>query len=188
MADRSASIFALRVTQLWAVGDILGPAQDLEVATVALCVDLPVDEVAWWSEPPGAQHWAYATRLAKNPVRPWWRSAHGPVWNHRIERPALVWDEADGVREGVLAAMREGRGEAVRIAAPAADEIRTRLEDELRVSLQALRACTQEYDERRWSPGKLAPLADALWRASDGYLDVRDAVWPPVTAGSSAQA
>jgi hypothetical protein len=144
--------------------------------TVALCVDLPADQVAWWSEPPGAQHWANATRLATNPVIPLWRSVHAPVWNHRVERPALVWDDAAGVREDTLAALREGRAEAVRITAPTPAELRTRLHDELTVSLQALRACTQAYEDRRWRPGKLEPFADALWRAGDGYLDVHDAV------------
>jgi hypothetical protein len=176
MVTRPSSIFPLRVVQMWAVGDILGPPRDLETVTVALCVDLPVDEVAWWTEPPGAQHWSNATRLAKNPVLPWWRSAHGPVWNHRIDRPALVWDDAKGTREDTLAALREGRGEAVRLTAPTPDEMHTRLREELRVSLRTLRASTQAYDERRWSPGKLEPVADALWRASDGYLDVHDAI------------
>ena len=177
MATQPTAIFPLRVTQMWAVGDILGPERDLDVVTVALCVDLAVEEVAWWSEPTGAQHWANASRLAKNPILPWWRSAHGPVWNHRIDRPALVWeDDATGVREETLAAVREGRGEEFRIPAPTAEELRTRLQDELRVSLQALRARTQEYEDRRWRPGRLEQAADALWRASGGYLDIRDAV------------
>jgi hypothetical protein len=176
MATRPPSIFPLRVTELWVVGDLLGLPRDLETVTVALSVDLPVDEVPWWSEPPGAQHWANATRLAKNPVLPWWRSAHAPVWNHRIDRPALVWDDANGVREDTLAALRDGRGESVRLEAPAPDLLRSRLDEELAVSLRALHAHTQTYEDRRWSPGKLEPVADALWRASNGYLDVLDAV------------
>jgi hypothetical protein len=176
MLTRPSSIFPLRVTQMWAVGDILGPPRDLDSVTVALCVDLPVDEVAWWSEPTGSQHWSNATRLTKNPIRPWWRSTHGPVWNHRIDRPILVWDDADGVREDALAALRDGRGESIRPAGPTPDELRSRLDEELAVSLRALHACTRAYEERRWSPGKLEPVADALWRASDGYLDVRDAL------------
>jgi hypothetical protein len=176
MATRPSTIFPLRVTQLWAVGDILGPVRDLETVTVALCVDLPVDEVAWWSQPPGAQHWCNATRLATSPVLPWWRSTHAPVWNHRVDRPALVWNDVDGVREDTLAALREGRGEGVRIAAPTPADLRARLREELAVSLRALQARTRDYEERRWSPGKLEPVADALFRASDGYLDVQDAV------------
>jgi hypothetical protein len=176
MAARPSSIFPLRVTQVWAVGDILGVPRELDAVRVALCVDLPAEDVAWWSEPPGAQHWANATRLTKNPILPWWRSAHAPVWNHRIERPVLVWDDTDGVREDALAALRDGRGETVRPPAPAEDLLRARLREELAISLRSLRARNQAYEERRWSPGKLEPVADALWRASDGYLDVLDAV------------
>lgn len=176
MVTRPASIFPLRVSQLWAVGEILGPRRDdLESVTVALCVDLPSDAVPWLSEPRGAQHWANATRLAQNPVVALWRSVHAPVWNHDIDRPVLVWDEADGVREEVLAALRDGRGESLRPPAPAPGELRARLEDELAVSLRALRVCTKDYEDRRWSPGKLEPIADALWRASNGYLEVLDA-------------
>jgi hypothetical protein len=175
MAARPASIFPLRVTQLWAVGDILGPPRDLDAVTVALCVDLPVDEVAWWTVPSGAQHWTNAVRLDKNPILAWWRSAHGPVWNHRVDRPVLVWD-VEGTREDALAALHEGAGESVRPVAPTPDQLRARLADELAISLRALRACTQAYEDRRWAPGKLTPVADALWRASAGYLDVSNAV------------
>ncbi|MBN1171530.1 MAG: hypothetical protein JXA67_05100, partial [Micromonosporaceae bacterium] len=111
-------VFSLRVTQLWAVGDILGPPCDLESVTVALGVDLPAEEVAWFSQPPGAQHWTNATRLAQNPIRAWWRSVHAPIWNHRIRQPALVWDEAGGIRQETLAAIRDGEGERVRTPPP----------------------------------------------------------------------
>lgn len=176
MAGGPAAAFTLPVSQLWAVGDILDPPRDLDRVTVALCVDLPVDEVAWWTEPPGAQHWANATRMAKNPILPWWRSVHAPVWNHRIVRPVLVWDVDEGVREDALAALRDGHGEQVRTAAPSDEDYARRLRDELAVSLRTLRSRTEAYEERRWRPGKLEPFADALWQASDGYLDVLDAV------------
>lgn len=176
MATRPASIFALRVTQLWATGAALGPPRDLEWVDVALCVDLPVDELAWMTQPHGAEHWANATRLAKNPVVAFWRSTHAPVWNHHIERPALVWDDTDGVREDVIAALRAGDGEAVRIGGPTDEEFRVRMEQELAVSFGVLRQCTEEYTRRRWAPGKIQPVADALWRASEGYVDVKAAL------------
>jgi hypothetical protein len=176
MTTRPRSIFPLRVTQLWAAGDILGPERDLETITVALVVDLPVHEVPWLGEPTGSQHWASATRLAKIPVVPLWRSAAAPVWNHRLDRPALVWHEEDGVAEQTLAAIEDGRGGEVRTAAPTAQEWRARLDDELAVSLRALRSRTGDYEDRRWRPGKLEPVADALWRASEGYLDMLDVV------------
>jgi hypothetical protein len=180
MAAVSSSVFSLRVVELWAVGDILGPAGEIDVVTVALGVDLPVDEVPWLSEPPGAQHWANATRLAKNPIRAFWRSAHAPIWNHHVDRPVLVWDSAGGVADDNLAALREGRA-VVRPQAPTPDELRARLADELRVSLVGLRGRSRDYDERRWKPGRLEPAADALWQAGDGYLDVLDATQRVVT-------
>lgn len=176
MITKPRSIFPVRVVQLWAVGDILGAVGDIEAVTVALGVDLPVDEVPWLGEPSGGQQWAYATRLAKNPIVPLWRSVHAPIWNHYVDRPALVWDSASGVAEETIAALREGRAESVRLPAPTAAELRMRLDDELGVSLAALRGRSRDYDERRWSPGKLEPVADALWRAGDGYLDVLDAL------------
>jgi hypothetical protein len=74
-----------------------------------------------------------------------------------------------------MAAVRDGRADSIRPPAPTAAELRTRLADELRVSLLALRARSRDYDDRRWKPGKLEPVADALWQAGDGYLDVLDA-------------
>ena len=176
LAAGPASIHPLQVVQLWAVGDILGNQRDLDWVKVAVVVDRPVDEVPWLSQPPGSQHWSSATRLAQNPIVALWRSARAPVWNHYIERPAPLWDLASGVAEETLAALREGRGEEVRIPAPTPAEFHRRLEEELAVSLRALRARSEAYDAKRWRPGRIEPASDALWRATDGYLDVLDAI------------
>jgi hypothetical protein len=169
-------MFSVRVTQLWAVGDILGPPRDLDAVTVALAINRPPDEVAWLSEPSGTQHWANATRLNKNPFVVFWRSDQAAIWNHDIVRPALVWDSTEGDRSEVLAAIRDGDGARVRTAAPTEDELAARLTDELAVCRNSLQETTDAYEKRRWSPGKLEPTADALWLASLGYLDVLRAV------------
>jgi hypothetical protein len=180
MAAPARPSYLLSVVQLWAVGDILDAGRgEIETITVALGVDLPVDEVPWLSEPAGAGHWASATRLDKNPIVPLWRSIHAPIWNHYVDRPVLLWDSTGGVAEDSMAALREGRADSVRPPTPTAAERRARLDDELGVSLLALRGRNRDYEERRWKPGKLEPVADALWRASDGYLDVLDAVGGP---------
>ncbi|MGM1063588.1 DUF7711 family protein [Saccharothrix sp. Mg75] len=176
LAEQANPVYRLRVVRLWAVGDVLGGVRDIDRLTVALEVDLPADEVPWLSEPVGAGHWAHATRVATNPITPLWRSTRAPVWNHRVDRPALLWDAATGVAEETLAALAEGRGEQVRTPAPSPDDLRARLEDELAVSLRALRGRTRGYEEARWRPGKLDPVADDLWRSADGYLDVLDAL------------
>jgi hypothetical protein len=175
-ADRARSFSPLQVTQLWAFGDILGSPLDLETVSVALVVDLSVEDVPWLGLPVGGQHWANSARLSQNPIIAIWRSAHAPIWNHYVDRPVLVWDSATGVAEPTLVALREGQGESIRPPAPTPDELRARLDDELAVCLRSLRERTRSYDDKRWSPGKMEPVADALYRASDGYLDILDAL------------
>lgn len=162
----------VRVTQLWAFGDVLGPQRDLESVSLALSLDLPAKDVAWLTQPPAAMHWLNLTRLPKNPVRVWWRSARAPVWNHHIVHPLLVWSSADGVLEDAVDALREGRGEAAGLPEPSADARATRVSEELAISLSTLRARTSDYEEKRWGRAKLEPTADALWQAADGYLDL----------------
>ena len=165
----------LPVTGLWVFGDLLGEPQDLSHVQVAVVVDLPVADVPWLDLPHGAQHWSMAVRL-KEPLSSFWRSAAGPVWNHVISRPALIWDTEGGVREATLEALRDGRGVDVRTDGPTPEELRAQLDVELAVSLQSLRRQHRAYDDKRWRPGKLEPYADSLWRATDGYLDLLDAV------------
>jgi len=170
-----ATINGLRVTQLWAVGDVLGREREIEFVTLVLCVDLPVAEVPWWSTPPGGEAWANSTRMSKNPILPWWRSAHAPVWNHRIERPLLIWDEASGVDGAALEALREGRGWAAGLAEPTPQELAVRLEQEAEASLAALRVRSETFQEKRWGRGRLEAIADPLARVVEGYLDILDA-------------
>ena len=161
-----------RVRQMWAVGEVLGRPGPVEWVTVALSVDLPAEDVPWWSVPPGAQAWADRTRVSKYPILCWWRSMRVPVWNHRIVRPLLVWDVQRGVIGEALDALREGRGAEAGLAEPSPDELRARLDQELAISLAALQARNSEYEQGRFGHSRLAPLADQLWHATNGYLDL----------------
>jgi len=90
----------------------------------------------------------------------------------------MIWDEhgprdesGEPARNG-LTALREGNAESLRLAEPTPGELESRLAAELGVSLRALESTNDTYQQRRFSPGKLEPAADALWRATAGYLDV----------------
>ena len=181
LADLSAATMPVQVVQMWAFGDILGAlretdgieeADQLDQVALALVLDLPASSVPWLASPPAAEHWLRMTRLSKNPVRIWWRSAAAPVWNHRIVRPLLVWEQPTGLIEDALVALREGRGAASGSPAPTPEQLVHQVADELAVSLAALQACTAAYAERQFTPIKLGPTADALWRTCDGYLDL----------------
>lgn len=174
LAASPAARFSLPVTQLWAVGPVLGPPGDLEWVDVAVVVDLPVAEVPWLTKPFGAEHWENTTRAAKQPIVRLWRSAHAPVWNHRVDRPALFWDRETGLAEDVLIALRDGRAEDVRIPAPTPEEFRARLDDDIAVSLAAVRERTAAYEQRRWGRGGFTEAADALFEVTSGYIDLLD--------------
>jgi hypothetical protein len=185
MAGRPATIFPLRVTALWTFGAVLASRDDLDSLPVVLAVDLPVDHVAWLCSPAGAEHWSHATGLSKNPVVAIWRSTRAPLWNHRIRGPLLIWDE-HAVRDesgepamSGLTALREGNAESLRQPEPTQGDLDSRLAAELAVSLRVLESTQAAYERRRFSPGKLEPVADALWRAGAGYIDVLKATrWP----------
>jgi hypothetical protein len=176
MSGRPATIFPLRVTQLWTYSDVLTSHDDLDALRVVLAVDLPIDDVPWFCAPVGADHWSHATAMSKNPVVAMWRSTRAPVWNHHIQRPLLIWDESVETTSDVLSAIRNGTAEALRLPQPTPDEMQTRLGTELATSHRALESATADYEQRRFSPGKLEPVADRLWRATQGYLDVLAAI------------
>ena len=176
MATRPAAIFPLRVSALWAFGEVLTSREDLDYLQVVLAVDLPVDDVAWFCVPAGAGHWSHAAGLSKNPVVARWRSTRAPLWNHQIRGPLLIWDEAGGIGVDALEALADGTAQELRLAEPAPEQMASRLAAELAVSLRTLQSTTAAYEQRRFSPGKPEPVADALWRASSGYLHVLAAV------------
>nr|WP_042190666.1 hypothetical protein [Kibdelosporangium sp. MJ126-NF4]CEL19502.1 hypothetical protein [Kibdelosporangium sp. MJ126-NF4]CTQ94699.1 hypothetical protein [Kibdelosporangium sp. MJ126-NF4] len=162
------------VIRLWVFGPFVESRADLDTVDVALEVDLP--EIPWLSTPSGASHWANATRLSRNPFTPVWRSAGIPVWNHTVVRPVQVWSGDHGVTATALAAIRDGEAGTVQQAAPSPEESAAQLDVELAISLAALRSHTAIYEEKRWAPGKLEPVADALWSVTRGYLDLLDAL------------
>jgi hypothetical protein len=176
MPELPASLGVLRVGELWAVGELLGASRDLEWATVAACVDLPVEEVPWLCRPDGADGWAQMTRASKNPVLIWWRSARAPVWNHRIVRPLRVWSLDGGVEEDALEAIMDGHGAEAGLPDPGKGEFAARMQDELRVSLGELQRRTREYENDHFT--RLGIRGDALFAAADGYLDVLAALNP----------
>jgi hypothetical protein len=179
MAERPVSIFPLQVVGLWAAGGALEPVDDVEVLVVALQVDLPPEATPWFCAPPGATHWAHAVRLPKLPIVAHWRSVHAPVWNHELVRPLLVWSAQHGVHDPALAALAgpdPAALDALRGPVATPEQLRERLEQEVLVSQAALRERSAEYQRRRWSPGKLEPVADALADAVQGWVDLQDAL------------
>ena len=172
MARRPATIFPLRVTALWTFGEVLDCRRDLDYLCVVLAVDLPIGDVPWLCAPAGAEHWSHAAGLAHKPLAATWRTSRAPLWNHHIRGPLLIWDASAGAAAAALPALAAGTAQSLRLPEPAPAQLACRLEAELSVSLRALESTTAAYEQRRFSPGKRQAVADALWHASAGYLDV----------------
>jgi hypothetical protein len=101
------------------------------------------------------------------------------VWNHELVRPLLVWSGQDGMHDSALAALAgpdRAALDALRGPVPTPEQLGERLEQELLVVQAAVRERSAEYQRRRWSPGKLEPVADALADAVQGWVDLQDAL------------
>jgi hypothetical protein len=173
LAELAPNVQPLRVTELWTYGPFLDERVDLDWVNVAVVADVP--EVPWLAAPRGAGHWSHAAKL-KGPLSPMWRSANAPVWNHTIVRPLLLWSLRDGVEDDVFTALEQDKVD--RPPAPSAEQLAGRIDEELAISLRAMRDRVDVYDKKRWAPGKLEPYADDLFAVTNGYLDLLDAMGP----------
>ncbi len=170
----------LPITELWAYGELLEASVDsVEVARVALMVDPPAEEVTWLALPPSLAGFASATRLERLPVTTTWRPAVWPVWNHAIRRPVRSWS-LSGPDEAALGALAAGTGiDEHRLADPDPEIYREQLLTELAASLTHLQRVTDSYWEPDWRAdhkGCGRYPEDHLWRAAQGYLELRNAI------------
>lgn len=119
------------------------------------------------------------TGLDKLPVSRTWRPVAWPVWNYAIVRPVRIWGRS-GSEDVVLASLTEGTGiDPHRPEHPAPDVYREQLLTELAASLTHLRHVTDSYWEPAWRrdhKGFALYPQDHLWRAAQGYLELRDAL------------
>ena len=175
---------ALPIRSLWTYGELLEPeVRTLDVAQVALVVDLPAEEVSWMALPPAAVGFAGAAGLEKLPVARVWRPEVWPVWNHAIRRPVRIWGSG-GPDQEAMASLASGEGIAdFRLPEPTPEVYREQLHTELAATLVHLRQVTDAYWEREWRAdhkGFGIHPDDHLWRAAVGFLELRKAA---ATAG-----
>jgi hypothetical protein len=172
--------------EAYVFGDLLDGVDPIECLQIAFTLNLSPDEVPWCSQPPGTPWLVHALRLDKGGFAYWWRSGHGPVWNHAIRGPVRFWS-LDGTDEAVLDALQERRfADLPRLEASPAELLR-RAEVELDQALTQLRGVHEKYWDREWRSehrGDGRYPETHLWEAADGYLDLLDAVHRLATEAS----
>jgi hypothetical protein len=150
----------------------LDPQGRSDLWQVTLVVDLPVDEVAWLCHPAGVRHRSHATGLSRRPIVAMWRSMRAPLWNQHIRRPLLIWHEAGGSQPRRCA----GLATEPRRRCDCQNQPRTRCGPgwgpSSREALEPWSPPLLRREQRRFSPGRLETVADALWHATQGCTDV----------------
>jgi hypothetical protein len=163
-----------------AFGDVLAGPDTVDLISVALVVDLPIDEMPWLARPAQAEAAVSLLRFDKYPLRWWWRPVGWPVWNHGISRPVRFWSRDDGPDEVAFARLAERRLSDLEYQEPAnAQAYRAQLEAEWETSRRYLDQVVSSYHDREWRrdhKGFGVHPEDHLWWATRGWLDLDDAL------------
>jgi hypothetical protein len=158
-------------------GALTEGADPLDEIEVAFVLNLPPEEVAWGTHPPGTAWLVDFLRLDQGGIAYWWRSSREPVANHRIHRPVRFWS-LDGIDGGVLEALRERRlGALYSAEAPRGQQRVAGVAEELEAALEHLRAVHGAYWDRQWRRehrGLRRYPEHHLWEAVRGYLELLD--------------
>jgi hypothetical protein len=165
------------LVEMYAFGEVLEGTDPLDVVQIAGVINLPSEDVPWYSCPRGTAYLAESLRLSKGGYEYWWRSHRDPVWNHCIQRPVRIWSR-DGVDEDALAALASRRFGDLNRLAPEPEEERRQLLVEGDVALRRLREVRErywDYDWRREHKALDRYPENELWDAVAGYLDLLDA-------------
>ena len=186
MAEVSSERVRLRDTtiawpleELWVTGELLGPAESIEVEAVVLVLDVDVGELPWLAIHPAGEWVGDQLRLGKRPIRWCYRPGARPVWNHEHRRLVRFWTARGGLETAVIEALRSRRLDRLSVVEPTQDELVEQLGEELAVSRRHLRAVLDNYWDRDWRrehKGLDVSPEDHLWRAAVAVEDMRDAL------------
>jgi hypothetical protein len=173
--------------EVYVFGELLDGADSIDHLKLALVLNLPPEEVPWESQPRGTPWLVDSLRLDKGGFSYWWRSRHGPVWNHHIRGPVRFWS-LDGPDDTVLRALSERRLADLPRLTASPEDVRSRTATELDAALVHLRAMTATYWDREWrrdNRGNGRYPENHLWEAVYGYVDLLDAVNSAPNAGQA---
>lgn len=165
--------------ELWATGELLSDAPELEVGAVVLVLDEPAEDVPWLALTRSGAFVGDRLRLGKRPLTWSWRPTAWPAWNPENRRLVRYWTAADGIDEPVVDALRAGDVGELPVVEPQPDELAAQLRKELDVSRRHLDATLDGYwdgDWRREHKGFAVGPEDHLWRAAQAVREITDAL------------
>ncbi len=166
------------LVEAWVFGQLLEFPDQLEVISLALVIDLPVEDVTWYARPAHGDAMTSFLRFDKYPLRWFWRPAVWPVWNHAIDRAVRFWSHA-GTDTATLDALAGRRVDSLTMAMPSdAEALHEQLVVEHAAARQHLRDVVDRYDDQEWrrDSGFGLHADDHLWSAARGLLDLDAAI------------
>jgi hypothetical protein len=164
--------------EMWVTGDLLGPADPVDLGSIVLVLDLPADELPWLALHPTGEWIGAQLRLGKRPMRWCYRPLAWPVWNHEHRRLIRFWTAEAGLDTAVIDALRSQRLDHLTIVGPSTEQLVDQLQEEMATSRRHLRAVLDRYWDRDWrrqSKSSEASPEDHLWRAAMAVEDMLDA-------------
>jgi hypothetical protein len=161
-------------------GGLIDQDGELELVELALMVDARPQEVPWLGRPARLEAVAALLRFDRLPLRWWWRSADGPVWNHHIRHAVRFWTAEGGLDGVVVDSLAAGRIERLPITEPAdRPQLIAQLRAERAVSRRHLAEVIERFYDRDWrSEHKHEGVfpQDHLWWAAAGFLELDNAL------------
>lgn len=169
--------FGWPLVSLWVTGELLGGADDLEVGSVIVVLDLPADEVPWLALHPTGEWVGSRLGLGKRPLLWCYRPAAWPAWNAQHQRVLQFWSDESGLDDEAIDGLRHRR--RFPVIEPTPEELLTQLRTERAMSARHLYEVLDRYHDRNWRrehKGFGGYPEDHLWRAAQGLREIDDAL------------
>ncbi len=178
-ATRHAEVWpeSVHPESMWIADDILDAPDMLDVVTILVRVDVPVEELTWRAINPVEYAIADSLRLPKLPIWQHGRPSAWPAWNAENHRVRRFWHIEEGIDGEVIETLRNGNPIDPIAVAPHVfiEQMRTEYE----VSRTHLNSILDEYWEYPWRrehKGFGIHPEDHLWRAAYGLQQIEEAM------------
>jgi hypothetical protein len=164
---------------MWIADDILDAPDTLNVVTMLLCVDVPVEDLTWRALNRVEVAIAETMRVDKGPIWRHGRPSAWPAWNAENRRVRRFWHIDHGFDSEPIETLRQG--EAIDPVDVETHVFIDQMQTEYGVSRAHLNHVLHEYWEYPWRnehKGYGIHPEDHLWRAAYGLQQIEEALGP----------
>ncbi len=165
------------LNSMWIADDILDAPDTLDVVTMLLLMDVPVEELTWRALNRVEVAIAETMRIDKAPIWRHGRPSAWPAWNAENRRVRRFWHITEGTNTEAIETLRQGK--AIEPIAVEPHVFIEQMQTEYGVSRAHLNTVLDEYWEHPWRKahkGYGIHPEDHLWRAAYGLQQIEEAL------------